>query len=771
MAGARKLPSKPSLPKAITARNRGRRPALSPGPAKRPLAAALLSAQRPGRLFVGIGASAGGLEPMEAFFRHMPPESGMTFVVVSHQQAGHVSYLPGLLRKCTEMPVVEAADGMQTAPDHVYLAPGGTQMAILHGVLHLMDSGAADRLPLPIDYFFHLLAEDQKQGAIGIIVSGTGTDGTLGLRAIRAAAGMTIAQDPQSAMYQGMPRSAIAAGVVDVVLPPEHMPDALQAYARSLLKPITALPESDASQTLRKIYILLRDRTGNDFALYKQSTLSRRIERRMNVHHIQDMRQYLRFVQTNPGELDALFQELLIGVTSFFRDPEAFEALRKRLPALVEDKPEGSTLRVWVAGCSTGEEAYSLAILLVEFLGQRHLRLPVQIFASDVDDRAIQAARSGLYPEGIAGDITSGRLRQFFTKEDGRYRVKKEIRDVVVFAKHNLLTDAPFTKLDLLSCRNVLIYLDAPAQHKLVPLFHYALQPNGLLFLGSAESTGGFESLFSPLDRKAKLFRRTAEPAIYPELERFSRDLTKGTTDPQARRELPGPRPHSDPMFDVIQRLLVTRYAPAAVVVNDRGDVVYIHGRTGAYLEPASGLPTRQVLDLAREGLRRELALALRQAADTDQEVVRRGVSVSADGDGRVVNIRIKKLAAPAVVRGLVLITFEEDSNSSKPMDQARHTRASERLNKGPRGLTQELAYTKQRLERTIEEVQTSSEESRSFNEELQSANEELQSTNEDLEMTKEEMQSLNEELVTINSELQGKLDALAEVNDDLHIF
>ena len=384
----------------------------------------------PGFLIVGVGASAGGLEAMEEFFRHMPPSSGMAFVVVSHQHAGHVSLLPSLLSKCTAMSVVEVKDGMRVEVNRVYMTPGGTNLAILHGVLHIMEPASQERMPLPIDYFFRSLAEDQKARAVGIVLSGTGTDGTVGLRTIKAESGMTIAQDPQSAKYQGMPRSAIAAGVVDVIQPVDQMSEPLLAYARSLTRPALPLPEHDAFQTLKKIFILLRDRTGNDFALYKENTIHRRIERRMNVHQIENLRQYLRFVQANPHELDALFQELLIGVTSFFRDPQAFEIfVHKGLPSLVEGKPEGATLRVWVAGCSTGEEAYSLAIILKEYLTQKKLRLTVHIFASDLDSRAIETARAGLYPIGIAGDITPERLQRFFTKEDSSYRVKKEIRD------------------------------------------------------------------------------------------------------------------------------------------------------------------------------------------------------------------------------------------------------------------------------------------------------------------------------------------------------
>ena len=728
-----------------------------------------LPTEPPGFLIVGIGASAGGLEAMEEFFRHMSSSSGMAFVVVTHQHAGHVSLLPSLLSKCTAMPVVEVTDGMKMEANRVYMAPGGINLAILHGTLHIMEPVSQERVPLPIDYFFRSLAEDQKQRAIGIILSGTGTDGTVGLRAIKAESGLTIAQEPQSAKYQGMPRSAMAAGVVDVVKPADQMSEALLAYGRSRARPALPLPEHEASQTLRKLFILLRDRTGNDFALYKENTIYRRIERRMNMHQIEHVRQYLRFVLANPHELDTLFQELLIGVTSFFRDPQALEVLlQKGLPSLMEGKPEGTTLRLWVAGCSTGEEAYSLAILLREYLKQQNRRMTVQIFASDLDSRAIETARAGLYPIGVAGDITPERLHRFFTKEDSSYRVKKEIRDLVVFATHNILTDAPFTKLDLLSCRNLLIYLEAKAQHKLLPLFHYALKPNGLLFLGSSETIGGFESLFTVIDRKSKLFSRTTEPSIFPGVEHFPGGVMKGTIETHADSDvsLTTARPASIP--DLIQQLLVRRYAPAAVVVNGRGEVVYIHGHIGAYLEPAPGQPTYQMLEMAREGLQHDLALALHQAAGREDEVIRRDVRVKTNGAVILVNVTVKKIAEPERLQGLFLVTFNQVRTNKTAGRNGAPARAPASPKKSESGLMRELDFTKQRLQQTIEALQTSNEELKSTNEELQSTNEELQSTNEELETTKEELQSLNEELETVNSELQGKLDALSDANDDL---
>ncbi|MEP6601588.1 MAG: chemotaxis protein CheB [Nitrospirota bacterium] len=720
-------------------------------------------------LIVGIGASAGGLEAMEEFFRHMSPSSGMAFVVISHQHSGHVSLLPNLLGKCTAMPVVEATDGMEVEANCVYLAPGGSKLAILHGTLHLMEPDSKERVPLPIDYFFRSLAEDRKQAAVGIILSGTGTDGTLGLRAIKAESGMTIAQDPQSAKYQGMPRSAMTAGVVDVVLPADQMSESLRGYALSLTKPAAILPELDASQTLHKIFILLRDRTGSDFSLYKGNTIHRRIERRMNVHQIENLRQYLRFIQANPPELDALFQELLIGVTSFFRDPQALELLvQKGMPFLVEGKPEGSTLRMWIAGCSTGEEAYSLAILLREYLTQKKLRLTIQIFASDLDNRAIETARTGLYPIGIAGDMTPERLQRFFTKEDGSYRIKKEIRDLVVFAAHNILTDAPFTKLDLLSCRNLLIYLEATAQRKLLSLFHYALKSNGILFLGSSETVGDFEPLFTVVDRKWKLFRRTSEPGTFPHLERFPGGLMKAAAEVRADSEVSRSPMHPASIPTLIQQLLVARYAPAAVIVNARGEVVYIHGHTGDYLEPAPGTPTHLVVEIAREGLKHDLATALHQAAGREDEVVHRDVRVKANGVVIMINLAVKKIAEPEALEGLFLVTFDQGRMDKTAARKAAPSRTVAPRKIGESGLMGELEFTKQRLQRTIEELQTSNEEMKSTNEELQSTNEELQSTNEELETAKEELQSLNEELVTVNSELQGKLDALADANDDL---
>ena len=478
------------------------------------------------------------------------------------------------------MQLREATDGMQVEPNHVYLAHAGKNLALLHGVLHLMEPDQRDRVPLPIDYFFRSLAEDQKHKAIGIILSGTGTDGTLGLKAIKGESGMTMAQEIESAKYAGMPRNAIASGAIDVIRPVTQMPEQLLAYARGLFKapPLTDLAPLgfDRAEILQKLFVLLRDRTGCDFSLYKANTNRRRIERRMNVHQIEDINQYLRFVQANPLELDTLFHELLIGVSSFFRDHQAFEVFaQKGLPLLFDEKSEGASVRIWVAGCSTGEEAYSLAMLVREFLTEQKIRRKVEIFATDVDSQAIEAARVGLYPAGISGDVTPARLQRFFTKEDSWYRVKKEIRDLVVFAIHNLLTDPPFAKMDLISCRNVMIYLEAKAQQKLLATFHYALKPNGLLWLGPSETAGSFEERFTSVDKKWKLFTRDKAPGVLPYLERFAIGTPYTGMDKAAVSDIDRTA-GTQTLSALIEQLLRERHVPVSVIANAQGEIVYI---------------------------------------------------------------------------------------------------------------------------------------------------------------------------------------------------
>jgi two-component system CheB/CheR fusion protein len=480
--------------------------------------------QTPKFPIVAIGASAGGLEALQEFFSHTPAETGIGFVVVTHQHPGHVSLLPDLLARVSSMRVVEAADGTVVEPNHVYVGTPGGLLAISGGMLRRLDTELENSPHLPIDSFFRSLAEDQREHAICIVLSGTGADGTLGMRTIKAESGMAMVQQPPSAKYAGMPSSAMATGLADYILPAADRPGQLIAYSRGpYLKNRTAAVPAPAfpKEPLQRIFSLLRARTNHDFASYKMNTIRRRIERRMNVHQIKEADEYVRYLQENPHEIDMLFSELLISVTSFFRDPPAFETLAERaLPSLLGTRSDEHALRVWVPGCASGEEAYSIAILLHECMAKMKTRFDVQIFGTDLDSHAIDAARAGVYAAGISADVSKERLERYFVREDNAYRVAKEIREMLVFAPQNVIKDPPFTKLDLVVCRNMLIYLDGDAQRRLLPVFHYALRPNGLLFLGPSESIGRFADLFEPIDNKWKIFRKkeTVSP-MYPLME------------------------------------------------------------------------------------------------------------------------------------------------------------------------------------------------------------------------------------------------------------
>jgi two-component system CheB/CheR fusion protein len=769
---ARQKPSKPQgTPKGTAAKDSARRPAKRLPAARtraQPTVPRTLSASERFPI-VGIGASAGGLEALEAFFEHMPPDNGMAFVVVTHLPLHHVSLLPELLGRCTTMRVVEAADKMAIEPNCVYIAPSNMYLSILHATLYHLEPPTGASLQLPIDVLFRALADAQGARVVGIVLSGTGTDGTLGLKAIKGAAGMTIVQSVQSAKYDGMPRSALATGLVDYVLPPSEMPAQLLVYAQGAYRQARAPePVPALSEVLQKIFILLRGRTGHDFSAYKRNTLSRRIARRMNVHQILDPQHYVRLLQEQPHELDLLFKELLIGVTSFFRDPEAFDMLtHEAVPSLLAAKADSEDVRVWVPGCSSGEEAYSLGILLYEGLERAAKRCKVQIFATDLDPQAIETARTGLYPEGITVDIRPDRLARFFIKEEHTYRLTKEIRDMVIFAPHNVISDPPFTKLDFLSCRNLLIYLDATLQKRLLPMFHYALRPHGLLFLGASETVSGFDGLFTAVDKRWKLYTRE-ETSSTPLVLGFAStrvEEPKHSAPPTSGSMVQEPAPT---LAALAEKLLIERYAPPSVIINDWGDIVHIHGRTGAYLEPAPGQPRLNILAMAREGLRLPLTAALHRAAIREDEVIQAGVQVKTNGGSVHVKVVVQKIVAPETIRGLLRVSFEPMSEVA-PLPQ---TPARGRVRAKQQGQVvaseQELQQTKDTLQKTVEELEAAHEEFKATSEEMQSTNEELQSANEELETTKEEMQSLNEELQTVNTELQGKVEALSEAHDDM---
>ncbi|HZP59678.1 MAG TPA: chemotaxis protein CheB [Opitutaceae bacterium] len=718
---------------------------------------------------VGIGASAGGLEALVQFFKRVPVDSGMAFVIIQHLDPTQKGMMPELLQRSTAIKVMQVKDRTKVRPNWVYMIPPNSDMSLLHGMLHLLAPAAPRGLRLPIDFFFRSLAADQKERSVGVILSGMGSDGTLGLKAIKEKAGLALVQDPATAKFDAMPRSAIEAGLVDFVASAEELPGKLITYQRHLpqIGKSKLLLEQKVQSALEKTVILLRSHTGHDFTLYRRSTLYRRVERRMGVHQVPKIDAYVRYLQENPQELGILFKELLIGVTNFFRDPAAWEKLAKEaLPALLAAKPANGTLRAWVAGCSTGEEAYSLAMVLTEALKQMKSakNISVQIYATDLDKDAIDKARQGFFPENIVADVSSARLTRFFVKEEGGYRVNKQIRSMVVFAPQNLIMDPPFIKLDILCCRNLLIYLTPELQKKLFPLFHHSLNPRGVLFLGSAESIGDSAHLFTSLAPKERIFLRKESalpdnqldfPAVFVPFPANEPD-----SPPASRRSAPSLQALAD-------QLLQARFAPPAVLVNNQGDILYVSGRTGKYLEPAAGKANWNIIAMAREWLRYDLANALQKVHREKDTVTVRGIKIGIDADGKSVDLMVQALEEPKELFGLVLVVFFD---TVIPAEASRGDRTDKTPVRSARQkeLEEELQHAREEARANCEEMQTSQEELRSMNEELQSTNEELQSTNEELMTSKEEMQSLNEELQTVNAELQAKLEELSGANNDM---
>ena len=735
---------------------------------------------------VGIGASAGGLAAFEAFFSGIPADvdPGMAFVLVQHLAPDHKSLLVDLVRRHTRMNVSEVEDGVVVQPNCAYIIPPNRDMAFLNGTLQLMEPSAPRGQRLPIDFFFRSLAQDQRERAIGIVLSGTGSDGTLGVRAIKGGGGMVMAQNPDSTEYDGMPRSAIATGLVDYELPPAEMPAQLIAYVthafgRLPRSPNISLPKTE--NAAKKIFVLLRSQTGHDLSQYKSNTILRRIQRRMAIQQLDSIDGYVKYLQQKPEEVAALFRDLLIGVTSFFRDPEVFKAVEEQvIPKVFAGIPVGDPVRIWVPGCSTGEEAYSLAILLAEHQEVRKQSFNLQVFATDIDGRAIATARAGLYPASIAVDVSPERLARFFTAEsDGSaYRIHKSIRDILVFSEQNVIKDPPFSKLALISCRNLLIYLGGDLQKRLIPLFHYALNPGGFLCLGTSETVGEFGDYFAELDRKLKLYRRKEDSPGAQRLVfgRLLPPLTATEVEIPHAGKLAGPLKPS--LRTLTEQALLQRVGLAAALVNEQGDILYLHGRTGLYLEPAKGeVGIYNILKMAREGLRRELTTALHRVTGTKETVSCPGLQVKTNGDFTVVNLTIspvsKGTATPQAPLYLVIL---EDGEPLVPeqADQPVHEAIAEMDGSKTDAdvhidaLKQELQAKEEYLQATIEELETANEELKSSNEEMQSVNEELQSTNEELETSKEELQSVNEELGTVNGELQAKLADLSRANNDM---
>lgn len=740
---------------------------------------------------VGIGASAGGLAAFEAFFSGMPADSdpGMAFVLVQHLAPDHKSILTDLIGRYTRMEAFEVEDGMVVRKNCAYIIPPNRDMAFINGTLQLMEPSAPRGKRLPIDFFFRSLATDQRDHAIAIVLSGTGSDGTLGVRAVKGEGGMVMVQTPETTEYDGMPRNAIATGLVDFVLQPAEMAARLIDYASNAFsKPIygaESAPVPAVENALKKIFILLRTKIGHDFSKYKPSTINRRIERRMALLQIETIESYFRYLQDTPEEVEALFRDFLIGVTSFFRDPDAFKAFEdKIIPDLFSGKNADDTIRVWVPGCSTGEEAYSIAMLIQEYLEEQKKVCSVQIFATDIDSQAIATARAGLYPDSIATDISPKRLTRFFNSEpDGSaYRINKKIRDKMIFSEQDIIKDPPFSKLDLISCRNLLIYMDEELQKQLIPLFHYALLPDGSLFLGSSESVGVFSDLFEVLDRKAKLYRRKKD---LHGVKRITLGRLMPSTTAVDMPSIRAPRKtvsaQKMPLRELTERALLEETTPSAALIKANGDILYLHGRTGKYLEPVSGeAGVNNILKMAREGLQRDLTTALHKAVRTDETVHHSGLRIRTNGDYVMVNLTVR----PVPVETGITDKNQKAVVSDEPLylailDEVRSDAAhpAPLIMDDPDkdtdlriiALRQEMLAKEEYLQATREELETSNEELKTSNEEMQSINEELQSTNEELETSKEELQSVNEELATVNAELQVKVADLMQTSNDMN--
>lgn len=719
---------------------------------------------------VGIGASAGGLEAFEQFFAGLPPDTGMAFVLVQHLSPPHKSILPEIIQRFTAMPVAQVTDGIPVQPNQVYVIPPGVDLALTDGHLSLLKPQAERGHRLPIDFFFRTLARDQHERAIGVVLSGTGSDGSLGIKSIKAEGGLTIAQEPGTAAFDDMPLSAIATQDVDFILPPAKM-------GRLILNVVhhQVLPEDQGeggkspipTRGMQKLFLLLRAKTGHDFSLYKQNTLRRRIERRMKVNLVKNLEDYVAYLQDHPQEIEALFRELLINVTNFFRDPEAYEALAEKVlcPLLPIRYAGKSPLRVWIVGCSTGEEAYSIAILIQEQMDALKLECPMQIFATDIDEEAIQTARAGLYAESISEDISEERLERFFNREEGGFRIKKNIRDRLVFATQDVISDPPFSSIDLLCCRNVLIYLEPELHNHLFPIFHQALAPNGVLFLGNSESIGGFRTLFSSLDRKHKLFRRNE--GITPVRVKQKKDYP--AREPALPAPLPGQPAGQTPSIRLrewTEKALLEFHTPACVVIDEKHNLLFVHGHTGKYLEPAPGENHTSLLRMAREGLKTELATAVHAAVTHHLTVRRSGIQVKTNGDTQPITLTVRPIDHPAEFRGYLLIVFEDEPIPVAQAPTASHD--GDTRHQRTRELQRRLKEEEEYLRTIIDEVETTNQDLKSANEELQSTNEEMQSANEELETSKEELQSSNEELATVNTELQKKNEELAGVNNDI---
>jgi two-component system CheB/CheR fusion protein len=716
----------------------------------------------PPSLVAGMGASAGGLEALQEFFDQMPPDSGAAFVVIQHLAPNRKSLMPELLARHTQMAVSEVRDETPLAANHVYVIPPNKTLTVQDGTLRLAEAAEPHASRAPIDTFFRSLANDQNEKAVCILLSGAGTDGTLGLRAVKEHGGMAMAQTTESARHDSIPRSAIATGLVDHVLPLRELPAKLLEYGRHLktVGDVTApLAAEGAADHTRKMHALLRRRTGHDLSGYKETTFLRRVQRRMQVLQIASLEEYVKLFSTSEEEQDKLFSDLLIGVTHFFRDPEAFRALSETVvPKLFDGKTAEDEVRVFVVGCASGEETYSVAIVLAEYMARLEKRPEVKIFGTDIDQEALETARLGRYPDTIEAHVSRERLERFFVRQDRTYQVKYEIRDMCIFSVHSIIKDPPFSRINLLICRNLLIYFDAEVQSQIIPLFHYALAPDGYLFLGTSEHLATSRDLFKTIERRHRIFQRRATPLRPP----APFPLVPGSPIPvqygqnrRRSREVEGRT-----LASAIERSILRSYAPACVVINGRGEAVYFYGRTGKYLEPAEGVPSIDIVGMAREGLRASLRTCIHRAVKTQGEITQENAAIPLDGSVQNVNITVRPMHELGEDARLYIVVFQDVG--SPVSKEAAHEGATVAMDEAVAHLERELRAMREDLQTTIEELETSNEELVSSNEELQSANEELQSS-------KEEYQSLNEELETVNAELKQKVEDLDRANGDLN--
>ncbi|MEI6268837.1 MAG: CheR family methyltransferase [Methylococcaceae bacterium] len=712
---------------------------------------------------VGIGASAGGLAAFEAFFSGMPSDKNpdMAFILIQHLPPNYNSLLVELIQKHTRMPVAAAEEGIKVQPNCVYIIPPNRDLGILNGSLRLLEPTEPHGHRFPIDFFFRSLAHDQHERAIGIILSGTGSDGTYGAQGIKAEGGIVMAQSIDSADFDGMPRSVINTGLVDYILPPGDMPHQL-IDLKNLVSQYFQINNASifSESTLERIFLLIRSQTNHDFSLYKRNTIYRRIERRMAVHQIDSIDAYLLFLQHNSNEIISLFKDLLIGVTSFFRDPDAFLALEQTIiPLFFTDNANNSPIRIWCLGCSTGEEAYSIAILLQEYMDRLKKNYKVQIFATDIDSTAIAKARSGLYPPSIASDISSERLANYFTFESKGYRINKNIRTMLVFSEHNVISDPPFSRLDLISCRNLLIYFEGELQNKLLPMFHYALNPGGALFLGNSENIGNFVDDFRKIESKAKLYLRKGltdkkqEKAVVPEALSLQSVYSKLLAEPKQS------------LRDLTEQALLKHATPPCALINASGDILYLHGNIDQYLQPIpNNYKNNNLLNIALTGLQKSLISSLQEVVRTDDTVSSTGLCIPVKERVIMVNLtirRVKTIAKNNEILCLYLVTIEEIPG----LENITETESEPQLAL----LKKELQIKNKFMQTFHEELETSTEELKCSNEEMQSINEELQATNEELETSTEELQSVNEELSTVNVELESKLIELSRSNNDMN--